>query len=122
MSDVPAAPEPASGPDAVVLAAIHAALDSHAEAGAYFDAWLYGSLPKETARNRYRAAQRRHTRVLKAAGPVRATTPAGLYARALLVRTIKGTSAKHAVLLAEELLANPELRRAVWPSVVEGAA
>jgi hypothetical protein len=47
---------------------------------------------------------------------VRATTAAGIFAKAAAVSRTGSTAADVAVSLANDLLASPELRKAVWPA------
>ncbi len=46
----------------------------------------------------------------------RATTPAGIYAKATVVRASKTGAAGLAMSLAADLLACEELRKALWPA------
>ena len=47
---------------------------------------------------------------------MRATTAAGIYAKALCVRASRTGAAEFAMSLAEDLLSNPALRASLWPS------
>jgi hypothetical protein len=51
-----------------------------------------------------------------------AQTPAGIYAKALLVQNSRAGAQCLARTLAEDLVACPGLRESLWPKVVEGAA
>jgi len=53
---------------------------------------------------------------------MRATTPAGIFAKALIVRLSKTGAALPAMGLAEELIAGNELRQSLWPALPTGAA
>jgi hypothetical protein len=59
--------------------------------------------------------------LLRRVGKLRATTPAGIYAKALLVRMAPSGAPKLAASLAEELVECKALRAVLWPSG-EGAA
>lgn len=63
-------------------------------------------------------ARRSTAKLIRRAGWLKATTPAGLAAKALICRASKTGSPKLAVSLAEDLLDNPHLRRAVWPAEI----
>lgn len=52
----------------------------------------------------------------KRASKIRAATPAGIYAKALLVRTARSAAAALAQSLAEDLVSNPTLRASLWPA------
>jgi hypothetical protein len=60
--------------------------------------------------------------VMRGASKMRATTPAGIYAKALMVRCYHNCAGALAKDLADELIACTELRTALWPAVVEGAS
>jgi len=52
---------------------------------------------------------------LRAMGKLRARTPAGIYAKALLVRGSQSGAAGLLASLANDLIDSPELRAALWP-------
>lgn len=56
------------------------------------------------------------------AGKLRATTAAGIYAKAVAVRRSGDSAAVLGKSLAEDLLACPELRLVLWPSMAVAAA
>jgi hypothetical protein len=58
----------------------------------------------------------RSKQALRAAGKISATTPAGIYAKAMLVRMSPSGSPKLAASLADELIQCAELRRTLWPA------
>ena len=53
---------------------------------------------------------------------MRATTAAGIYAKALCVRCSRTGAAEFAMSLAEDLVSNPALRAALWPPETAGRA
>ena len=55
-------------------------------------------------------------RPMSRAKKVRATTPAGIYAKALCVQASRTGAAEFAVSLAEDLVNNPTLRASLWPA------
>jgi hypothetical protein len=55
-------------------------------------------------------------KMLRAAGKIPARTGAGIYAKALIVRESKTGAAILAMSLAADLVANTELRAALWPA------
>ena len=58
-------------------------------------------------------------RILFEAKQLRATTPAGIYAKALIVRSTKTGAAQMAMSLADDLIACPGLRESLWPAALE---
>jgi hypothetical protein len=54
--------------------------------------------------------------VLRRAKKLRAVTPAGIYAKALLVRSTKTGAREMAMSLAEDLINCPGLRSTLWPA------
>jgi hypothetical protein len=69
----------------------------------------------DTLRLRAKTAARR-------ASKVKATTPAGIYAKALIVATSKTGSPVLAMSLAQDLIASPTLRASLWPANPAGEA
>lgn len=67
------------------------------------------------------AADARTTQLLRRAGRIRATTAAGIFAKALLVRCSRTIPVGLAITLAEDLIDNPVLRRSLWPTTSEKA-
>lgn len=53
---------------------------------------------------------------LRRAGKRSATTPAGIYAKILMVRAAKTVAAKLAMTLVDDLLTVPALRASLWPA------
>jgi hypothetical protein len=69
------------------------------------------------------AAEAGAKQLLRRAIKLRATTPAGVYAKALIVRSSRTGAAILAMSLAEDLIACEGLRQSLWPAVpVEAAA
>jgi hypothetical protein len=66
-----------------------------------------------------KVADRNYTYLLRAAGKLRATTGAGIYAKALAIRASKTGAAVLAISLAEDLIGNPALRAALWAAAPE---
>jgi hypothetical protein len=54
-------------------------------------------------------------------GRMRASTAAGIYAKAAIVATRRGymTAPRFVLSLAEDLVKNPTLRQSLWPAEVE---
>lgn len=67
------------------------------------------------------AADRAYRRALRAVGKISATTPAGIYAKAVAILTSKTGAAALAMSLAEDLTRNPVLRASLWPAGEEEA-
>jgi hypothetical protein len=67
-------------------------------------------------------ADQRAKQLLRRAGKLRATTPAGIHAKALLVRASVTGAAVLAMSLAEELIASRALRESLWPAEPAGMA
>ena len=65
---------------------------------------------------RYQDLDREATRLLRRVGKTRATTAAGLYAKALVCRSTASGSAVLAHSLADDFLACEELRASLWPA------
>jgi hypothetical protein len=62
------------------------------------------------------AADARARSILRRARKLRATTPAGVYAKALIVRTSMTGAAEFAMSLAEDMIACEGLRQSLWPA------
>ena len=77
-----------------------------------------GSL-KRHQYDEYMAAGRRTRGPLRAVGKLRATTPAGIFAKALVIDRGTDHAAEFAKSLARDLLASPELRAALWPAPMD---
>lgn len=60
--------------------------------------------------------QRQANGQMRRAAKLRATTPAGIFAKALVVRATSTGAAVFGKGLAEDLLANDTLRRSIWPA------
>jgi hypothetical protein len=88
----------------------------------------YGRPPATTEQNRQRdeiyaelvAADALAVRLTRRAAKFRATTAAGIYAKALVVRSARSVAAMLAMSLAEDLIACDELRRSLWPAEIAG--
>jgi hypothetical protein len=64
----------------------------------------------------YWSLNRQATPLLRAIAKIPALTPAGIYAKALIVKGSKGGAAGLAKTLAEDLIACRELRESLWPA------
>jgi|GEM_PF-4123968 len=62
------------------------------------------------------------TALMRRIAKMPAKTPAGIYAKALIVKGSKGGAAGLAKTLAEDLIACRELRESLWPAENEGGA
>jgi hypothetical protein len=60
--------------------------------------------------------QNQHRSVLTRIGKIKSATPAGVYAKATIVRDRYSTAHQLAVSLAEDLIALPGLRASLWPA------
>lgn len=76
---------------------------------------------RDTLRAQERVASRALSCLLRRAGSLAATTPAGIYAKAIAVRTSKTGAALLGVSLAEDLIDNPALRASLWSAAQEVA-
>jgi hypothetical protein len=56
--------------------------------------------------------------IFRAAAKLRATTPAGIFAKATILRSTKNTAGVLGVSLARDLMESPALRRVLWPAEV----
>jgi hypothetical protein len=91
----------------------HQVVDAMLRAGPWTDA--------DRARDRsmcqiQHEAEEAAKQLLRHVGRLRATTPAGIYAKALLVRMAPSGAPKLAASLAEELVECKALRAVLWPS------
>lgn len=68
----------------------------------------------QAAYDEWQEAKNRAVNLAKRASKFRATTAAGIYAKALLVRTAVSVAAVLATSLAEDLVSNPALRASLW--------
>jgi hypothetical protein len=83
--------------------------------------WDHGVAEAERQRDKellavQSGADERATAILRRARKLRATTPAGVYAKALIVRTSKTGAAEFAMSLAEDMIACEGLRQSLWPA------
>lgn len=62
----------------------------------------------------YGRIDREMRKPMRRIGTLRATTPAGIFAKALVLRRSKGNAPRLALTLAQELLDCPGLRAAIW--------
>ena len=69
-----------------------------------------------------RYADRRLVTKLRAIAKISATTPAGIYAKAVAVRASKTGAATLAMSLADDLIACPGLRASLWPAEASALA
>jgi hypothetical protein len=89
----------------------------------------YGNPPATAEQNRLReaiharrdAAGNRAVQLSKRAAKLRATTPAGIYAKALVVRSSQTAAAMLAMSLAEDLVSSDVLRKSLWPATAAEA-
>jgi hypothetical protein len=65
-------------------------------------------------------ADKNYSAMLRAAGKIKATTAAGIYAKAIAVRSSQTGARLLATSMAEDLLACPGLRASLWPSQEDG--
>jgi hypothetical protein len=72
--------------------------------------------------NQFRAFDDAMRRVLFKAQKLKATTAAGIYAKALIVRSSRSGAMLLAMSLAEDLIACPGLRESLWPAGEGGYA
>jgi hypothetical protein len=70
----------------------------------------------EKAREGRRSAEKNYSAMLRAAAKIKATTAAGIFAKALAVRSSKSGAADLGVSLAQDLLDCPGLRASLWPA------
>jgi hypothetical protein len=78
---------------------------------------------KDVAYDRERALTTAAVRLLRRAGKLRATTPAGVYAKALLVRSSLTGASTLARSLADDLIACDDLRQTLpWPGACRNHA
>ena len=123
-------PEPAPHPDAVLLdlcADIAQSLKASKAANKQWDdarvPWCERTLATVDQDNSLRfgakVADRNYFAALRAAAKIPATTAAGVHAKAVACRASKTGAANLATSLANDLLAAPGLRSAIWPA--EGA-
>ena len=70
----------------------------------------------EKLTNDCRNANRAVSNILREAAKLRATTPAGIFAKAIAVRSSRSGAAKLGLSLAQDLLDCPGLRAALWPA------
>ena len=75
-----------------------------------------GGLAEKEAYDAKRLAQSELTKRVRRAGKMKATTPAGIYAKAMLVRYGTETAAILAMSLAEDLVECEALRLTLWPA------
>jgi hypothetical protein len=68
----------------------------------------------------FKEGERLGKSVLNKITKLRATTAAGIYAKAMIVRTSKTGAAGLAMSLAQDLLDCPGLRSSLWPAQTEG--
>jgi hypothetical protein len=69
-----------------------------------------------TAQMDDKAAEKKYGHLLRNAAKLKATTPAGIYAKAIAVRSSKTGARFLAVSMAEDLLACTALRASLWPA------
>ncbi len=117
-------------PDAKLLDLCAEAAAAHKEQQAAGKAWEGKPFfwPHDPARAEYDAkceaekrAERNYASLLREAGKLPAATAQGIYAKALAVRASKTGAATLAHSLAEDLIANPALRMALWAADPEAA-
>jgi hypothetical protein len=90
----------------------------------------YGNPPATPEQNRLRqeigakgdAARDRVVQLSRRAAKLRATTPAGIYAKALVVRSAQTAAAVLAMSLAEDLVTCEVLRQSLWPATTGEAS
>jgi hypothetical protein len=84
----------------------------------------YCATPQEIVNNKALsaasdAADRAFSHLLRAAAKIRATTSAGIYAKAIAIRASKTGAAGLAMSLADDLITCPGLRASLWPAEVQ---
>ena len=67
-------------------------------------------------------ASKQYSHLLRRAAKIKATTAAGIYAKALAVRSSRTGSALLAASMAEDLLARDGLRASLWPTEAGGVS
>jgi hypothetical protein len=121
MADLHAIPVTAAlGPDTKLLEAAHEAIELHVRENKLFLESCNlacadrAALDVNTAERK--AIWKRVRSMLRLCGKLPATTPAGIFAKALLVEKTKGMAPALALSLARDLRTSPALRRALWPA------
>lgn len=111
-------PEDAPHPDAALIGLCADIMDLDAEEDQIRKAYVAAHC-REEVRDAYMAARKviknRRCSATARAGKLTATTAAGIYSKALVVKKSNGFAARLALTLADELLSNAELRLALWP-------
>lgn len=104
-----------------VLDAVRAEKRARSASDEMSDKWTGSWSPQQIVERdelvrRLQAASKLVTRLAGRARKIRATTPAGIYAKALIVSTSR-TGAPHlAASLATDLISLPALRASIWPT------
>jgi hypothetical protein len=93
----------------------------HAQLEATWRAMDYSDSDHKRAHDECYNAGRTVKRLLLKIRKVSATTPAGLFAKAVAVSRTGSAASLVAVSLADDLLASSELRKAVWPAADQKA-
>ncbi len=120
-------------PDADLLDLCAEALHHLGHAQKAYDArdvhgWGTGDKAEQAARRakdarlleEHYAGERAGKPVMARIAKMKATTAAGIFAKAMVVRCSKTGAAGLAMTLAEDLIACPGLRAALWPATAEG--
>jgi hypothetical protein len=77
---------------------------------------------REVLRGAVGVVDERAKQLTRQAAKLRATTPAGIFAKALVVRSSHTGAAVLAMSLADELIACPGLRQSLWPAETAGCS
>jgi hypothetical protein len=113
-------PSAAPHPDHELLGLCDQIVMLRRQADAAYDAWWltpFHSKERASADYDMKRANRALRPPLVRAGNLRATTAAGLYAKAVAVSKASDSAAKLGKSLALDLLASAELRAVLWPAV-----
>jgi hypothetical protein len=97
-------------------------IETEASRAAYPNRFAYPGEAERPEQDRLRAISATEHRslahMLRAASKLKATTPAGIFAKALAIRSSKTGTNGLAISLAEDLTDNPMLRSLLWPAEV----
>jgi hypothetical protein len=124
LQSLPAHPD---NPDALLLGLCSVAVEQHKHVtqakNDYCErkdfSWSADSLAQDKKlRENWNSATGELTTLLRRAAKLHAVTPAGIYAKALMVSKSRTGAAVLAKSLAEDLIANTTLRAALWPVAV----
>ncbi len=119
-----AVPPKLAHPDAKLLQLCTAASESLVQRAIALAEWRRGPSPHGMEGERrlcdqFSGLHREAMAHVRAASKLRAATPAGIYAKALVIRSTLTGAAKLGLSLAEDLLDNPKLRSVLWEAEAE---